>query len=237
MSSISRQPRPPPITPSTPSSPISTSSTGNYQSFTSGGNASIGFERMLMASKGNTTTPPGINNEYTSYRQTQPGGQLHHHPGTVTPSNSGETVRPAPSPRQPHEQSTTTTTATFSSSSTSSSSFIPTQPISLSAPIDLPTLSTFSGPSALERSSLVRRMGTGRGGSLKLKDSWRRGHPSAGGAVGMMGDGMGVEGEQVGRDGSVSGAGQEGGVSGEGIGGNLHRHTSLPGRCKCHLLL
>lgn len=76
-------------------------------------------------------------------------------------------------------------------------------------------------------------MGTGRGGSLKLKDSWRRGHPSAGGAVGIMGDEMGVAGEQVGRDGGSGGVGQESGIDGEGIGGNLHRHTSLPGRCEC----
>ena len=76
-------------------------------------------------------------------------------------------------------------------------------------------------------------MGTGRGGSLKLKDSWRRGHPSVGGAVGIMSDEMGGDGEQAGRDGG-SGAGQEGGLGGDGLGGNLHRHTSLPGRCEFH---
>jgi hypothetical protein len=145
---------------------ISTNTSQGYQSFTSGGNASIGFERM-MQSQGHQYGSSNLNVDNNANNGIK-SGISNHSIGGITTSSSGETIRPSSSTSSP-----------VSHSRTGSANLMP-----------------------------------GRGGSLKLKDSWRK----------------------LGADEHVLENGGEGDLDGEGIGvagaGGLARHTSLPGRGK-----
>lgn len=156
--SISRQPRPPPVS-------ISTNTSQGYQSFTSGGNASIGFERM-MQSQGHQYGSSNLNVDNNANNGIKSSISNHSIGGTTT-SSSGETIRPLSSTSSP-----------VSHSRTGSANLMP-----------------------------------GRGGSLKLKDSWRK---------------LGAD-EHVPENGGEGEYDGDGGIGVAGAGG-LARHTSLPGR-------